>query len=62
MAHSHALTKHLLKHLLPDLSKASAETLEIVTDVEQISTLLASLAEVKTKEIVPMEQAFLDLQ
>ena len=66
VAHSHdsAQTfKHrLLKRLLPDLTDASAETLEIVTDVDQVSTLLNSLAEAKNKEIVPFEQSFMDLQ
>lgn len=55
-------TQHILKHLLPDLSEASAETFEIVTDIDQVSTLLNSLAEAKTNQIVSFQHAFQDIQ
>lgn len=66
VAHSnsfqHQFTKGLIKRLLPDLTETSAETLEIVTDVDQVSTLLSSLAEAKNKKVVSFEQSFMDLQ
>ena len=51
----------LLQKLLPDLSDASAETLEIIMDVNQVSTLFSSLSEVKEKKLISFEHAFVDL-
>jgi hypothetical protein len=64
MAMSHAgrrASQKLLARLLPELSAASAETLEILMDVEQVSTLLASFDEVCKGQVVSFQQAFSDL-
>lgn len=42
-------------------SSASAETLEILTDVEQVSDLLCSLDEARKGQVVSFSQAFGDL-
>lgn len=43
------------------LGKARLETLEIMTDVEQVSTLFNSLDDVRRGHIVTMNDAFGDL-
>jgi hypothetical protein len=43
------------------LGKARLETLEVMTDVEQVSTLFASLDDVRRGHIVTMHDAFGDL-
>lgn len=51
----------LLGALLPELSAASAETLEIMADVNQVSELLCSLDESRRGQIVSFDAAFGDL-
>ncbi len=52
---------HVLKGLLPDITDASAETLEILMDIDQVSELLGSFQDVQLGKMVPVEQAFGDL-
>lgn len=47
--------------LLPNISEASAETIEILTDVEQVTDLLCSLDEARKGHVVSFMQAFGDL-
>ncbi len=51
----------VLSRWFPELSDATAETLEILMDVDQVSTLLASLDDVRKGQMVSFESAFGDL-
>lgn len=55
------VSEKLLARLLPDLSEASAETLEILMDVDQVSDLLNSFDEVRKGQVMSLQQAFADL-
>lgn len=56
-----AVKAKLLGRLFPEVSDATAETLDILSDIDQVTLLLASLDEKRHGRIVAMDQAFVDL-
>ncbi len=62
MAKSLSKTKSkLLTRWFGDVSAATAETVEILMDVEQVSDLLSSFEDVRRGQVVSMNSAFGDL-
>lgn len=51
----------LLQRWFGDVSEATAETVEILMDIEQVSQLLASFEDVRQGQLIPMDSAFSDL-
>ena len=51
----------LLERWFGDVSEATAETVEILMDVEQVSALLSSFEDVRQGHLVAMDNAFGDL-
>ncbi len=51
----------LLERFMPDASEAQIETMEILMDLDQVSTMLSSLDEMRKGQIVSMSNAFSDL-
>ena len=51
----------LLERFFPNASEATVETVEILMDMEQMSTLLTSFEEVRTGKIIAAQDAFSDL-
>ena len=51
----------LLARWFPEVSDATAETLEILMDIEQVSDILSSFDDLRKGQIVGMNSAFGDL-
>ncbi|MBY0450718.1 MAG: hypothetical protein K2X01_08860 [Cyanobacteria bacterium] len=51
----------LLERFMPDASEAQIETMEILMDLDQVSSMLSSLDEMRKGQIVSMSNAFADL-
>ena len=51
----------IFSRLLPSVSEATAETLDIIMDVEQVSDLLSSLEDLRLGRVVAFSHAFADL-
>lgn len=64
MGHSSAARQsrvQFLAGILDRVSDTQVETLEILSDVDQMTQMMTSLLEAKTGEIVSFESAFADL-
>ena len=64
MAVSKSLSKtksKLLQRWFGEMSDATAETVEILMDIEQVSDLLSSFEDVRKGALVSMESSFGDL-
>ena len=65
MGHSRAVIKgtktRILAGVIDNISEAQMETLEILSDVDQMTQLMTSLLEAKSGQIVSLESAFGDL-
>ncbi len=64
MAISNAAVKakmKLLERFFPEATQAQAETFEILMDLDQISTMLSSMEDVRQGRLVRCEDAFGDL-
>ncbi|MBY0404967.1 MAG: hypothetical protein K2X66_13795 [Cyanobacteria bacterium] len=64
MNKTNTLTQAKLKfmeRLFPDASEATMETVEILMDLEQMSTLLNSFEDIRKGRVIALKNAFSDL-
>lgn len=50
-----------IERVFPDASESQMETLEILMDVDQLTTLLSSMDDARQGQLVSMDDAFGDL-
>jgi len=63
--HHHSMAKRskarFLAGMLAHVSDSQLETMEIMTDVDQMTHLMTSMLEARSGQVISLEQAFSDL-
>ena len=53
--------RKVIARWFPDVSDATAETIEILMDIEQVSDILSSFDDIRHNRLLSMDKAFGDL-